>query len=258
MVFDQIDRAAVMAEAKSLLRSAEVSPRRMALLLLALTLLLNMGDAALTPLFGDGLGSSFFSMGAFLSVILTLFTLVLEAGFRCYCLGVHRREEMQYDSLFEGFAFAGKVVGLFLLELLLISFWSMLLFVPGVIAFYRYSFAMWDLCQNPELGVIEALMLSRQQTRGYKLQLFGLHLSFLPLLLPILALNLGYDYLLLPAIPDTYLCNMLSLLAFYLVSYAYLLYVKPYFSLSECGFYLRATAAAQNDAQSDAPSDFEA
>ena len=60
-----------------------------------------------------------------------------------------------------------------------IALWSMLLIVPGIIAAYRYRFALYNLCENPELGVMDALNMSKQQTRGYKLDLFVLDVTFL-------------------------------------------------------------------------------
>ena len=60
-----------------------------------------------------------------------------------------------------------------------ITLWSMLLFFPGIIAAYRYRFAMYNLCENPEMGVMEALNMSKAQTYGFKAQLFLLDLSFL-------------------------------------------------------------------------------
>lgn len=47
-----------------------------------------------------------------------------------------------------------------------IALWSMLLIVPGIIAAYRYRFALYNLCENPELGVMEALAMSKAQTRA--------------------------------------------------------------------------------------------
>ena len=60
-----------------------------------------------------------------------------------------------------------------------IVLWSMLLVIPGIIAAYRYRFAVLNLCENPELGVMEALNMSKAQTSGYKGQLFMLDLSFI-------------------------------------------------------------------------------
>ena len=71
---------------------------------------------------------------------------------------------MPYESLFDAFPFAGKVILLSIVEGIFIFLWSMLFVIPGIIAAYRYSFAMLNLCENPELGVMEALNLSKQQT----------------------------------------------------------------------------------------------
>ena len=49
----------------------------------------------------------------------------------------------------------------------------------GIVAAYRYRFAMLNLCENPEIGVMEALNMSKAQTLGFKWQLFVLDLSFL-------------------------------------------------------------------------------
>ena len=51
--------------------------------------------------------------------------------------------------------------------------------MPGIIAAYRYRFALYNLCENPELGVMEALAMSKAQTKGYKLDLFVLDVTFL-------------------------------------------------------------------------------
>ena len=50
----------------------------------------------------------------------------------------------------------------------------MLFVVPGIIAYYRYSFALYNLYDNPGLNIMEALEMSKQQTRGWKLELLKL------------------------------------------------------------------------------------
>lgn len=55
----------------------------------------------------------------------------------------------------------------------------LLLVIPGIVAAYRYRFAMLNLCENPEIGVMEALNMSKAQTLGFKWQLFVLDLSFI-------------------------------------------------------------------------------
>ena len=50
---------------------------------------------------------------------------------------------------------------------------------PGFIAHYRYSFALYNLYENPDMDIMEALNLSKRQTQGYKMELFKLDLSYM-------------------------------------------------------------------------------
>ena len=118
----------------------------------------------------------------------------------------------------------------------------MLFVIPGIIAVYRYSFAIWNLCQNPELGVMEALNRSKRQTIGYKGQLFRLQLSFFGWIL-LFGVVLGvYEALVIALILDSFPAIMLGSLLGGLTSMLVQIYFLPYYTLSECGFYLRATA----------------
>ena len=123
----------------------------------------------------------------------------------------------------------------------------MLFVIPGIIAAYRYSFAMLNLCENPELGVMEALNLSKQQTNGYKMQLFLLQLSFIGWYLLAAAVMWVYWAAVYFLLPDSYPGIMLGSLLFFALSIAAEIYLKPYLQLSVCGFYLRATAPQVNE-----------
>ena len=115
MPIRQLDRAAIRREARELIRTARVSPIKFTLLFLAVSLALSLLDTALTSLTGRIVGVAFVSV-SFASILIGLITQVLDAGYKCYCLGVHRREEMPYESLFDGFTFAGKVIALYIVE----------------------------------------------------------------------------------------------------------------------------------------------
>lgn len=76
--------------------------------------------------------------------------------------------------------------------------WSMLFFIPGVIAYFRYSMAFYILADNPELSAMECLRRSKIMMRGNKGYLFGLNLSFIGwALLAILAVVLMTDAVIL-------------------------------------------------------------
>lgn len=164
-----INRRALKAEVRETLQSAQVPPRAMAALYLVLLLAMNLVDS----LTGTGL------LATFVMILITLIGAVLEAGFVLYCMAVRQGERAEFLTLFDGFSFAGKVVLLTLLKAVLVYLWSMLFIIPGIIASYRYRFALCNLCENPDLSALEALNRSKRQTYGYKAQLFTLDLSYL-------------------------------------------------------------------------------
>lgn len=190
-----LDRVQIKLEAKGVVRSAKVSAYLFTLLALVLAFLLNgvsdymsMDDVwAYDYSVRTGFDLSFLALhGAyptilvlFVSVVTTLTGLILDAGQVLYHLGVRRGEEMPYTALFDGFSFAGKIILLSIVQYIFIFLWTLLFIVPGIIAAYRYRFALYNLCENPDMGVMEALNMSKAQTMGFKGQLFVLDLSFI-------------------------------------------------------------------------------
>lgn len=168
MMYEQIDRKKCKWEAAELLRGAEVSPKGMTALYMGLVLGLGLLSS---------LGETGF-LGIFVSILSSLLTTVLLAGFVLYCMAIRRGERAEYLTLFDGFSFVGKLILLEIVASFFIILWSMLFVIPGVIAAYRYSFAMYNLYENPGIGVMEALDMSKRQTLGYKSQLFTLDLSY--------------------------------------------------------------------------------
>ena len=248
----QLDRREIKAEARALIRSGSVSPLRMTGLFLAIALVLELIDAAVSYMIDTSGGFTVFSF-SFVSILVALIALVLNAGYTCYCFGIHRRESMPYESLFDAFSFAGKVILLSIVEYVFIVLWSLLFIIPGVIAAYRYSFAVMNLCENPELGVMEALNLSKRQTFGYKWQLFVLQLSFIGWYLLAGAVAALYELLIVALLPDSFLGIMFGTAIFALLSAVVDIYLTPYSELAVCGFYLRATAPQGNEPPHEEP-----
>ena len=226
----QLDTGAIKAESRSLLRTGEVNPFRMTLFYLLITLVLDMINSGVSYMIDSAGGFTVLSF-SFVSILVGLVALVLNAGYYCYCFGILRREEMPYESLFDAFPFAGKVILLSIVEGVFIFLWSMLFVIPGIIAAYRYSFAMLNLCENPELGVMEALNLSKRQTNGYKMQLFLLQLSFIGYQIAAVLIALLYEYVIISYLPSAVVG----------------VYLTPYLNLSTCRFYQLATAPQVNE-----------
>ena len=265
------DRALLKQEAKGILRGARVSPYLFTLVVLVISFVIGrvsdyvQWDTATRAAYEARLGIdlSFLpfchapfpgAVTLFVAILCSLLSVILSAGVILYHLGIRRGEHMPYESLFDAFSFAGKAILLSIVESIFIGLWSLLFVVPGIIAAYRYSFAMMDLCENPDLGVMEALDLSKQQTYGYKGQLFMLSLSFFGWLLlagvAVMAVESilfgGVDNILSletaaslsQAVSSTFLQQLFASLASVVLT--------PYIRLSFCGFYLRVT-------QGDAP-----
>ncbi len=183
-----IDRRAVKRQEATRLRQAQVSPQAMTALYMGILLLLGLADLAAggSVLYGGNL------LGTFASILTDLIGMVLAAGFTLYCMAVRRGERAEFLTLFDGFSFVGKIIGLNILISIFVSLWSMLFIIPGIIASYRYRFALYNLLENPSLSIPEALEMSKRQTVGYKMQLFVLDLSY-------------YGWMLLASFPATML-----------------------------------------------------
>ena len=170
MTAELIDRKGMKTEVQEMLSGAQVSPRAITALYCGLLLVLNMVSA-----FAGDTGF----LSTFVTILTSLLNVILGAGFAMYCMAIRRGERAEYITLFDGFSFVGKLIGLTIVTALFIWLWSMLFIIPGIIAAYRYRFAPYNLYENPGIGVMEALEMSKRQTMGYKGQLFALGLSYL-------------------------------------------------------------------------------
>lgn len=202
-MYGSLDRAQVKAEAKEIMRGARVSPLLMTLLMMAIVFVLER----ITDLVEGG--SLFYSYGtirqyyaiwrsgditawqdlinslpdntaisAFFSMLVSLIGIVLNGGYYIYCIGIRRGGEMPFATLADGLGVAGKLIWCSILMWIKIFLWSLLFWIPGIIAAYRYRFAYYNILTDNSLTAGEAIRLSCQQTQGMKGQLFVLDLSF--------------------------------------------------------------------------------
>ncbi|MBR0310960.1 MAG: DUF975 family protein [Oscillospiraceae bacterium] len=234
---ESLDPRALKETSWHLMRTARVLPLRMTALLLALTLGLNLIGAVagrLLPMAAvNGLPVAF----SFFDVLILLINGVLNAGFLLYCLRVRRGESLPYDSLFDAFPFAGKVVLLDVLMWSLIGLGFSLFILPGFMMLFSYSMAMFHLVDEPELSAFEALRRSRAEMRGHKWQLFALFVSFWPLLLGEFAALSVSQMLLGRALPDTMAGDLLYVLLSSLLLALVEIFLTPYLRLTQAGFY---------------------
>lgn len=114
-----------------------------------------------------------------LSVAVSLFTTVLNGGYYLFCMDILHGREASLSTLMDGLGFAGRLIWCNILVSIKIALWSMLFVIPGLIAAYRYRFAVYNVLTDPNLSASQAIALSCEQTRGIKGELFMLDLSFI-------------------------------------------------------------------------------
>ena len=73
----------------------------------------------------------------------------------------------------------GGTLVLGLLYTIFISLWSLLFVIPGIVKSYAYSMAFYLKDEHPEWGWKECLDESQRLTKGHKMELFVLDLSFI-------------------------------------------------------------------------------
>ena len=100
------------------------------------------------------------------------------------------------EKLFSFFPRLGTAFVSRLLRGIYTFLWSLLLFIPGIVAAYKYRMTDYILNERPELTANEAIACSKEMMHGYKWDLFCLDLSFIGWdILAALTLGIGYLWL---------------------------------------------------------------
>ena len=110
-------------------------------------------------------------------------TPVLFVGCNQYFIKRIQGNELGFRGLFSRLNITGKSLALYLLMYVKAILWSLLLVVPGIIAFLRYSMAPYYLAQDPQLSPLEALNKSKETMKDKKLTFWVLQISFMGWLL---------------------------------------------------------------------------
>lgn len=196
-----LNRAALKADARRRAAGYHPSPILAALIVFALGLLIStlssylMGADRLTTALTNAaqFGAeaveqayiSFFehysvsAIAVVLVVALEIMSYIVSVGFVIFSLHVSRDETAEIGNLFDGFGIFFRALWLAILQGLFVFLWSLLLFVPGIVAAYRYRQALYLLLDHPEKSAWQCLRESGALMRGHKWELFVLDLSFL-------------------------------------------------------------------------------
>ncbi|MDD5910038.1 MAG: DUF975 family protein [Clostridiales bacterium] len=104
----------------------------------------------------------------------------LEMGLNKYYIDlVAENRQGEVSVIFSRFDIFFKALGLHLFMALFKLLWTLLFIVPGIIAGYRYCLAPYLMAENPNLGIREAVNMSKELMAGHKWRLFCLNLSFI-------------------------------------------------------------------------------
>ena len=114
-----------------------------------------------------------------LNVVVWLITPALYIGNTTYFIQRIRGTKVGFTVLFSQMNIAGKSFVLYFLICAKTFLWSLLLLVPGIIAYLRYALAPYYLAQDPQLSPAEALRKSKETMKDKKMSLWRLLLSFL-------------------------------------------------------------------------------
>ncbi len=213
-----VDRKELKRQAKEAMRQARPNPYWVALLLTVITAVLTVlgmhlsgslaayktmitaaveGELVYVPATSQVGG-----LGRPLQLALEIMGMEMTMGFIIYTLRVWRRQKADAGDLFDGFGMFFRTLLIQILPALLVSLWSLLyvlpvsmlvvrtfnemwllfglpLLIPMLMAMYAYRLAPFIMLDNPGLGCMKCVALSREMMRGHRWELFKLELSFL-------------------------------------------------------------------------------
>ena len=154
-------------------------------------------------------------LATFISVLFTLFTVVLSYGYYNYSLRLFRRQKVGMGSIFSAFPKAGRVIGTEIMIAIFIGLWMFLVALAGgvligvgvtvfgellklqwlavvwsvlmsvVMTFFgcfisfRYCLAPYFILSDPEMTVFDAITTSKRTMKGNYIKRFVYELSFL-------------------------------------------------------------------------------
>lgn len=119
-------------------------------------------------------------LNAYGEVLSLLLAGPLQLGISIYFLNILYDRPASLENLIEGFKPLLKVLLLCIVISIATVIGLIFLIVPGIIVSLGLSMSYYIFIENPELTIEEILKESWNLTQGYKLQLFELHLRFIP------------------------------------------------------------------------------
>ncbi len=135
-------------------------------------------DPALSGIIGIVLAVGI-TLGIVLGIAFFILGSIVSPGYAKFNLNLIDGENAEINDLFGYFKYWKSVVLANLLRSVYIFLWSLLCFIPGIIASYSYAMVPYIMAENPELTASEACERSKQMMDGNRVRLFCLTFSFI-------------------------------------------------------------------------------
>lgn len=227
-------------------------------------------------------------MGLFWNILMAVCGVVIEFGYKIWCLNTARGRRGELGDLFGGFSMVGRILWLRVLILVYGFLWYVAIFVPmgfltmlgagmsivlpivGIPIFIggfllatalwlsrilRYAMAVYCLSDEPEKGASRALRRSVRMMEGRVTQYVLLMLSFLGWVVAIGFIVAAVEGVLFMAVSllDQFpagqgITSVLAAVLSVLASWPLYLWLMPYVTMTECNFYDRIRGDGENAA----------
>lgn len=114
---------------------------------------------------------------------LMLFNGVFRLSESLYALTYIRNRVVDYRALGESLNYYFKAFGLFLVQTLVVSFWTMFFIVPGILAALNFTQAFYIFADDPDKSIPEILTESKMMMYGNRMNYVRLIICYIPYIL---------------------------------------------------------------------------
>ena len=128
---------------------------------------------------------------------LMLFNGVFRLSECLYALTYIRNREVDYRALGESLNYYLKAFGLFLVQTLVVSFWTMFFIVPGILAALNFTQSFYIFADDPDKSITQILTESKMMMYGNRMNYVRLIICYIP-------------YIMIAYIPAFLFANILS------------------------------------------------
>lgn len=122
-----------------------------------------------------------FSSVPFIIVLFYLAVTGILSFSLCHLFNVYysNPSKIPFAEFIRGFSHPFKAAFACIWIFLWICFWFCFFIIPGFVKSFAYSQTFFILAENPKIGVLKAVRMSKIMTKGYKADLFVMTLSFI-------------------------------------------------------------------------------